>query len=247
MPRIYLSPSAQQANQYVTGGSEEYYMNLVADAMEPYLRASGIAFTRNRPDMTAGQIIRASNAGDYEFHLALHSNAAPEGKYGEKRGVEIYYFPYSANGKRAAQMMADNFKAIYPDPDSVFLRPTTSLGEVDRTRAPSVLAEIAYHDNEDDANWIINNIQTIARALSLSLTEYFGIPFVEPQAQYRAQVVTESGGLNIRRRPNTGAEILASAPRGATVTVYSQAPQGWAVVGYQGMIGYAVEKYLKQL
>ena len=35
MPRIYLSPSLQQNNPYVIGGSEEYYMNLVADAMEP--------------------------------------------------------------------------------------------------------------------------------------------------------------------------------------------------------------------
>ena len=38
MPSIYLSPSTQQYNEYVNGGSEEYYMNLVADAMEPYLR-----------------------------------------------------------------------------------------------------------------------------------------------------------------------------------------------------------------
>ena len=36
MPRIYLSPSTQEYNPYVTGnGSEEYFMNLVADAMEP--------------------------------------------------------------------------------------------------------------------------------------------------------------------------------------------------------------------
>lgn len=77
MPKIYLSPSTQENNLYVTGGSEEYYMNLVADALEPYLRASGIRFTRNRPEMTAGQVIRESNAGNYNLHLALHSNAAP--------------------------------------------------------------------------------------------------------------------------------------------------------------------------
>ena len=43
MPKIFLSPSAQEFNRYVDGGTEEYYMNLVADAMEPYLYASGIA------------------------------------------------------------------------------------------------------------------------------------------------------------------------------------------------------------
>ena len=46
MASIYLSPSTQEYNQFVTGGSEEYYTNLIADAMVPYLRASGIDFTR---------------------------------------------------------------------------------------------------------------------------------------------------------------------------------------------------------
>ena len=232
---------------YVTGGSEEYYMNLVADALEPYLRASGIGFVRNRPNMTAGQVIRASNAGNYDFHLALHSNAAPEGQYGEKQGVEVYYYPYSVNGRRAAQIIADNFKAIYPDPNAVVIKPTTALGEVDRTRATAVLVEIAYHDNADDANWIINNIQPIARTLALSLTEYFGIPFAEPQQSGQAVVVTRSGGLNIRQRPNTGARIITSAPNGARVTVYSDAGQGWKTVGYNGFTGYASGEYRRML
>ena len=53
MPMIYLSPSTQEWNEYVTGsGSEEYNMNLLADALEPYLRSNGIQYRRNRPEMT---------------------------------------------------------------------------------------------------------------------------------------------------------------------------------------------------
>ena len=49
MPIIYLSPSTQEWNEYVTGsGSEEYNMNLLADALEPYLLSNGIQFRRNR-------------------------------------------------------------------------------------------------------------------------------------------------------------------------------------------------------
>ena len=62
MPIIYLSPSTQEFNPYAGGGNEEYYMNLIADAMEPYLAASGIQFVRNTPDMTAASSIAASNA-----------------------------------------------------------------------------------------------------------------------------------------------------------------------------------------
>ena len=50
MPKIFLSPSTQEYNQYVTGaGSEEYFMNLLADAMEPLLLANGIQYVRNDP------------------------------------------------------------------------------------------------------------------------------------------------------------------------------------------------------
>ncbi|MBR4072708.1 MAG: peptidoglycan hydrolase, partial [Clostridia bacterium] len=73
MPSIYLSPSTQEFNPYVIGGTEEYYMNLIADAMEPYLYATGIDFTRNTPEMTAASSIAASNQGNYDLHLALHS------------------------------------------------------------------------------------------------------------------------------------------------------------------------------
>lgn len=65
MPSLFLSPSVQQFNPYVNGlGSEEYYMNLIADAMEPYLYASGISFTRNDPDAPLSQAIALSNAAD---------------------------------------------------------------------------------------------------------------------------------------------------------------------------------------
>ena len=56
MPRIYLSPSLQEYNQFVNGGTEEEYMNLIADAMEPYLIASDIEFTRNDPSQTLSEV-----------------------------------------------------------------------------------------------------------------------------------------------------------------------------------------------
>ena len=49
MPIIYLSPSTQESNPYITGsGSEEYNMNLLADAMVPYLLSNGIRWSRNK-------------------------------------------------------------------------------------------------------------------------------------------------------------------------------------------------------
>ena len=197
VPVIYLSPSTQEFNPYSGGGNEEFYMNLVADAMEPYLVASGIQFVRNTPDMTAATSIAASNAGNYDLHLALHSNAVGSGNP-TVRGSEVYYYPTSVNGKRLADIIADNLQVIYPLPDKVKTVPTTRLGEVAKVKAPAVLVELAYHDNPEDADWIRNNIDEIARSLVFSLTEYFGIPFNMPQPISTGYVVTKGSNLNLR-------------------------------------------------
>ncbi len=243
MPYIYLSPSTQEWNMYVTGGSEEYYMNLIADAMEPYLRSSGIQFTRNTPDMTAASSIRASNAGNYDLHVALHSNASPESRAGQNRGSEVYYAPGSSSSQRAAIIIADNLKQIYPIPDRVRALPTDYLGEVLRTRAPAVLIEFAYHDNVDDANWIINNIEEIAANVVLSLTEYFGIPFIQPQPVRIGIVDPNISGLNVRSRPNTGAPIIGRLAPGQSVNVWGTW-NGWNVIESGSLWGYASGQYI---
>ena len=243
MPRIYLSPSTQEGNMYVIGGSEEYYMNLIADAMIPYLQSSGIQYTRNDPEMSAADAIAQSNRGNYDLHLALHSNAAPEGQYGTYTGVDVYYSPISTRGRRAAQIFVRNLKSIYPNPAKVRALTTTTIGEVTQTRAPAVFLELGYHDNTQDASWVSNNINRIAANLVLSLTEYFGIPFIEPMPVQRGVVNVTSGTLNLRARPSRTARIIGSIPNGATLSVLGQW-QGWYVVNYRGTVGYVAAEYV---
>jgi len=238
MPNIYLSPSTQENNLYVNGGTEEEWMNRLADALEPYLTAAGIRFTRNTPQMTAGSSIRASNAGQYDLHLALHSNAAPEGLYGQKRGIIVFYYPGSTQGKRAATLVADNLKEIYPLPNNVRAEPSTTIGEVRQPRAPSVFIELGYHDNMDDAVWIKNNLDASARAIAMALTEYFGLPFLTPRAYRNAVVDVNWGSLNIRDLPSTSSYVVTTAPDSARLTVINQY-RNWYVVRYNGIVGWA--------
>ena len=219
-------------------------MNLIADAMEPYLLSSGIAFTRNDPEQTLSQVIAQSNAGDYDLHLALHSNAAGAANSGQVRGTDVYYYTNSTEGKQAADIIAENFKNIYPDPSRVRTLATSSLAEVVRTRAPSVLLETAYHDNVEDAEWIRDNINAIARNLVQSLTQYFGIPFVEAQPAREGRVDTVRGDLNLRSRPSMDASIITTIPDGSAVTIYGELPD-WYVVNYLGNIGYASRRYIQ--
>lgn len=244
IPTVYLSPSTQEFNQFVNGGTEEEYMNLIADAMIPYLNASGIQYIRNTPQMTAASSIAQSNQAGVDFHLAIHSNASG-GVAGSNKGTEVYYYPYSTRGQYAAEIFANNFKLIYPEPNRVRTVPTTTLGEVRRTNAPAILIEVAYHDNEEDATWIKNNIDAIAKNLVLSLTDYFDIPFNVPNGPiYNVTVATNGGNLNIRERPDIFSTVIGSAPNGATLEVYANL-MDWLLIRYNGVTGYVSSQYVK--
>lgn len=246
MPKIYLSPSTQEFNIYIGGGSEEEYMNLLADYMEPYLLSSGINFVRNTPDMTAASSIRQSNEGTYDFHLALHSNASPEFIAGQLQGSDVYYYPRSYKGYEAAQIIAGNLKLIYPDPELVNAVPTTGIGEVKRTKAPAVLVEVAYHDNAEDEAWIKNNLENIASNLVLSLTQYFVLPFIPYTGTQEAVVTTAGGNLNIRAYPSSDSDINTVVPNGTQLTVFGQYGP-WYSVYHDGTAGFAFSEYISIL
>jgi len=250
MPTVYLSPSNQEYNPYITGaGSEEYFMNLVADAMIPYLEQFGINYYRNTPEMTAGSSMRDSNARNVDFHIAIHSNASGPGLEGRNRGTIVFYYPGSSDGQRMADIMVQNFREIYPLPNQVRAVSTTSLGEVSGTSAPSVLIEVAFHDNVEDANWIQNNIDAIARALADSVNEYFSGAGTETQPAQpgtgrTGRVTLTSGYLNIRNSPSTNAPIIGMAPNGAIVNITEQSGD-WYRINYNGTDGYVSGQYIR--
>ena len=103
--------------------------------------------------------------------------------------------------------------------------------------------ELGYHDNADDAAWIKNNIDAAARNIVLSLTEYFGIPFLTPEASRKGVVDVSWGYLNIRERPDTSAPVVARAYDGAPLTILNQY-QGWYLVRFGDKEGYANSDFI---
>ncbi len=243
MPFLFLSPSTQDFNLYVTTGNEQYWMNQLADRMEPYLAASGINVTRNNPSGSAATSIRQSNMGSYDFHLALHSNAAPENLSGQLRGIDAYYYPGAQYGEAMAQLVVDNLKPIYPLPDRVQTRTSTAIGELRRTKAPAALIEIGYHDNPQDAAWLTENLDEIAAAMSRAVAQYFGLPFLQPQGVQTGVVTTERTPLNLRGGPGTAFPVLMRVPNGTPVEVLNQY-DGWYVLRVGTLLGYADSRYV---
>ncbi len=243
MPSIYLSPSTQEFNRTLSGRSEEFYANLIADAMIPYIDASGIEYGRNTRQMNALSSAQQANKGDYDFYLAIHSNASGEGEPGQSRGAEIYYYPSSAEGRRAANIFANNYRQIYPLPEMIRIIPLATLIELNKTRMPAILFEVAYHDNPADFTWMSGNINRIGRNLALSVADYFGVPFIEPNRFAQGTVNISSGRLNVRGGPSINSDIIGSLNNGDKVNI-AELENGWLKIRYGNGNGYVNSRFI---
>lgn len=170
---VYLSPSLQEWNVGVNDyGTEEERMNQVADVVERELKAKGYDVRRNNPENTLAQTVKESNQIGPAIHVAIHSNAS--GPSAKGKGPEIYANRPDTSGDRLAKSIYKEIENIYPNPENgrgvIY---TTSLYEVIKTLSPAVLLEVAFHDNPEDAKWIINNIENIGKAIAIGIDNYF--------------------------------------------------------------------------
>ena len=188
MPKIYLSPSMQGTNPCKMGDSEKDHANMVADLLEPYLKASGIEYKRNKTLTSLSDIAADSNAYKPDLHFAIHTN----GSNGKVRGHHAYYYSTSASGKKMAQILCANIKEIYHAEGAQNQAiGNTAYTELKKTKAIAVIEETVFHDNEQDAEWYHAHEAEVARYIAKSICDYFGIPLVIPidyKQLYEAQL-----------------------------------------------------------
>lgn len=170
---VYLSPSLQEWNVGIGDyGTEEKRMNEIADVVERKLKAMGYDVRRNNPQNTLAQTVRESNQIGPAIHVAIHSNAS--GPSAKGIGPEIYANRPNTSGDRLANTIYREIEKIYPNPEAGRgVLYTKNLYEVVKTLAPAVLLEVAFHDNEEDSKWIINNIENIGEAIAIGINNYF--------------------------------------------------------------------------
>lgn len=165
--KTYLSPSTQEHNigagKY---GTEEQRMNEVVDAMEPDLLRHGFHIKRNRPDMTLAEVVKDSNDWGPDVHVAIHTNA------GGGEGLEVLYC--SDKGYKLAKCIYDELAPLIPFP-SRGLKKRTDLYELNSTNAPACIIEIIFHDDEKQANWLVEHKQEVAQRIDKGICKYFGV------------------------------------------------------------------------
>ena len=188
---VYLSPSIQEDNiGYGNYGTEEKRMNEICDVTQKHLLRHGLTVFRNKPDMTLKQVVADSNAKNPTIHFAIHSNAFD----GNVRGSEIYCHRFGGEGERLARLVYEELESITPTKGrgvkegKDHFGPGKPLYELSETVAPAALVEIAFHDQPDDAKWILENIEKIGVVLAKGILKYFNINWVDEKSELEEAV-----------------------------------------------------------
>ena len=194
MVDVIISPSSQTANQYAGGGtgvadSEHRHMRDIAQLAEPMFKQIGIdALFLWDTDLATR--VRQSNATDALLHEGWHSNAG-----GTAYGASCWVYRKGTKSEVMAREIQAELAALTPWPDLGVI--AYNHYETRETKAYAVIAEVAFHDKPEPAEWIRTHKRELAAALvrgtARALAKAYGGKFVDIAA--RPLLLDGGGGM----------------------------------------------------
>lgn len=182
--KIYISPSSQPANTYAVGDTnEQEQCRKIGAALEAALWRCGFD-ARAGLDGTMYTRVPESNDFGADLHLPIHTNAFD----GKVAGLRIMVYKKGGEAEQIAKAIMEALAPITPGAsDGISEYP--GLYEVKNSNAICVYVEVGFHDNPQEAQWIIGNTQAIAEAICKGLCSHYGVTYVPgEQTIYRVQV-----------------------------------------------------------
>ena len=191
--KIAISPEDRSSNIYHKNAlwngkqtNEHEQMCRFADALEEHLVRCGFEVYNMQFGNMYDRVAYADSMG-VSLYIAPHTNG-----FGRTvKGCRIHHYP-STKSERFAKLLVDGVKLLYyyedgPAPKAVS---DSELYELRKPAAPAVLPEWAFHDNEDDAKWIIEYIPALAEMTAKMVCKYFNVEYVpcETAPMYRVQI-----------------------------------------------------------
>lgn len=171
--KIYVSPSSQTNNKYAVGNTTEAIQcRKIAVALVAALQRCGFeAMTNLTGDMYAR--VKESNKWGADLHLPIHTNAHNK----KVKGTRLFCFNKTGEGYKACKAIMAALAPITPgNSDSITVQ--KALYEVRVAKAATAYIEVAFHDNAEEARWIIDNTEAIAEAICKGVCKHYGRPYV---------------------------------------------------------------------
>ncbi len=178
---VYLSPENRDNPYTGVNATEHQQMQLVAEYVQKRLTELGYDVyiadkslsiqEANAPNnrSTEAQMMGA------DVYVALHSNARGNANSPAVHGTESFYNGNNKGAKELSQFIYDRLTAITPYPgrgNSNDMLTEKPFVEVRLPTMANVLLETYFHDNAEDAGWIVNNIERIGECVALGIDDY---------------------------------------------------------------------------
>lgn len=178
MKKIYFSPSDQIRNSYAVGNTDEAEQcrQIALLAVEAAKRCGFEAMTNTTDDSKESMEhrIAESNAWGADVHVPIHTNAYN----GQVQGTRLFCSAIPGTGHDICKAVMSALAPITPGgSDSIT---TARFTEIVAANAPTCYIEVAFHDNTEEARWIIDHKQEIAEAIVQGLCNYYGVTYVAP-------------------------------------------------------------------
>ena len=178
MAKIYISPSSQPANTYAYGNTnEQEQCRKIAAALEQELARCGF---NSKAGMSGTMYSRVYESNEFgaDLHLPIHTNACD----GKVAGLRIFVYKKGGEAERIAKAIDAELAPITPGTsDGISAQP--QLYEVKNSKGLCVYIEVGFHDNKEEAKWIIEHTQEIAVAIAKGLCNHYGVKYVETVAE----------------------------------------------------------------
>lgn len=186
--KIYISPSSQPANVYAVGGTnEQEQCRKIGAALEKALDRCGFD-SKAGLDGTMYTRAAESNAMGADLHMPVHTNAFD----GKVAGLRIMISKKGGEAEKIAKAIMNRLAPITPGA-SDGISVNTGLYEIYATKAICVYIEVGFHDNKEEAQWIIDHTEDIAEAIAQGACDHYGVKYVaaKEQAQQPAEKPAE--------------------------------------------------------
>ena len=174
--KIYLSPSAQPANNYAAGDTnEQVQCNRIAEAAKTALERCGFTVRKAPEGQEYKDNVSESNAWGAELHIPIHTNA------GGGAGTVVFVHGGTAKQMQYAKPIYDEVQAISPGTTDYGVRVNSGLYELGYTTATAVYIECEFHDRADLAAWIIEHTTELGEAIARGVCIGAGVPYIAPE------------------------------------------------------------------
>ena len=174
--KIYLSPSAQPANNYAAGDTnEQAQCNRIAEAAKSALERCGFAVRKAPEGQGYKDSVAESNAWGADLHIPIHTNA------GGGAGTVVFVHGGTAKQMQYAKPIYDEVQTASPGTTDYGVRVNSGLYELGYTTATAVYIECEFHDRADLAAWIIEHTTELGEAIARGVCIGAGVTYIAPE------------------------------------------------------------------